>query len=59
MTPGILAALRWLAVDQPYATSPDAGEFGEVRRLGWARDVAGRIELTDEGRRVLAEADSK
>ena len=51
----VLQTLRWLAGPQGFADSPDSRDLGEVRRLGLARDVDGRVELTDAGRARLAE----
>lgn len=49
----LLAALRWLAGPQPFATSPDSRDLGRLRELGWARDAVGRIALTDDGLTLL------
>jgi hypothetical protein len=57
LAPALLAALRWVAGDQPFASSPDSRELWELRRRGLARDAKnGRIEVTGEGWKALASA---
>jgi hypothetical protein len=51
--------LRWLAGPQPFATSPVSEVLSELRRVGFARDAHGRIELTEAGRARLDELDGK